>query len=80
MTDSDLGPQPEPVIEPGEPHPGGVDSIDGASRTDAHDLPPENNPAVEDALPDEMKEAEDTHTQATKDDGEDVDPEEESPA
>ena len=24
---SDLGPQPEPVIEPGEPNPGGVDAI-----------------------------------------------------
>jgi hypothetical protein len=80
MTDSDLGPQPEPEIEPGEPNPGGADAIDRVDRADPHDLDPENNPAVEDALPDEMKQTEDTHTEATKDDGDDVDPEEESPA
>ena len=43
------------------------------------DLDPDDNPAVEDALPDEMKQGEDTDTEATKSDGEDVDPDEEAP-
>jgi hypothetical protein len=89
MTDQDLGPQPEPEIEPGEPHPGGADAVDGGDGVDGEfsepdpagrDLHPDKNPAVEDALPDEMTETEDTDTEATKSDGEDVDVEEESPA
>ena len=92
--DSDLGPAPEPEIEPGEPNPGGVDAINFADGAEAvvekgapppppamRDLDPDSNPAVEDALPDEMKEGEDTTTEATKSDGDtDVDPKEESPA
>ena len=89
MTDQDPGPKPEPETEPGEPHPGGVDAVDGGDGVDgefaepdppSRDLDPELNPAVEDALPDEMKETEETDTEATKGDGEDVDVEEESPA
>jgi hypothetical protein len=89
MTDQDLGPQPEPEIEPGEPNPGGADAVDGGDGVDGEfaepepagrDLAPDKNPAVEDALPDEMTETEDTDTEATKGDGEDVDVEEESPA
>ena len=80
MTDSDLSPAPEPEIEPGEPNPGGIDAIDGHDGVDPHDLAPEDNPAIEDALPDEMTETEDTETEATKSDGRDVEPEEESPA
>ncbi len=83
----DLGPRPEPEIEPGDPNPGGVDatpSSDGVDTATAEnplprDLDPDDNPAVEDALPEEMKEGEDTSTEATKDGG-DVPPEEESPA
>ncbi len=95
--DHDLGPTPEPQIEPGETNPGGVDAIefpDGAraqsAQTDGaepeapvmRDLDPDSNPAVEDALPDEMKQGEDTSTEATKGDGDgdDVDSDEESPA
>ncbi|WP_232677441.1 hypothetical protein [Nocardioides sp. R-C-SC26] len=92
MSDDDLGPRPEPQIEPGEPDPGGPDAVpfsdgftgdgedDGAPLV--ADLDPADNPAVEDALPDEMRQPEDTSTQATRDeDGEsDVDQEEESPA
>ncbi len=94
--DNDLGPAPEPEIEPREPNPGGVDAItysdgaeaagdevDGAAPV-MRDLDPDANPAVEDALPDEMKQGEDTSTEATKSEegseGADVDPEEESPA
>jgi hypothetical protein len=82
----DLGPMPEPEIEPGEPNPGGADAlpVDDDDTTPA-DLDPENNPAVDespDPLKEVLSEREDTETEATRaDDGsEDVDPEEESPA
>jgi hypothetical protein len=75
MPDADLGPKPDPEIEPGEPKPGGVDAIphgDGVDGETAEphpipaDLDPEDNPAVEDALPDEVKQGEDTSTKATE--------------
>ncbi len=95
MTDSDLGDQPDPVIEPGEPNPGGVDATVDSDGVDTEtsdgdpilrDLDPDSNPAVEDALPDEMKRSEDTDTKATKKTGEESgsddegDSDEESPA
>jgi hypothetical protein len=91
MSRSDLGPQPEPEIEPGEPLPGGVDAVPEADGVDGEfsdpdpaprDLDPARNPAVEDVMPDEMFEGEDTSTEATEDgDGEsDTKGEEESPA
>jgi len=91
MTRGDLGPQPEPQIEPGEPLPGGVDAVDSADGVDGEfsepdppgrDLDPERNPAVEDVMPDEMFETEDTSTEATEDDEgkPDTAGEEESPA
>ncbi len=88
MSEPDLGPRPDPQIEPGEPNPGGVDAVDASDGVDGEtatgdpaprDLDPDDNPAVEDALPDEMKQGEDTDTEATKSDGEDVDPDEEAP-
>lgn len=88
MSDPDLGPQPDPEIEPGEPNPGGPDAMPNSDGVDgevaepdplARDLDPEDNPAVEDALPDEVKQTEDTDTEATKD-GDEVSPQEESPA
>ncbi|MGA8845702.1 MAG: hypothetical protein WB471_03715 [Nocardioides sp.] len=92
--DNDLGPAPEPEIEPREPNPGGVDAInytdgaeasadegDGPAPPALRDLDPDSNPAVEDALPDEAKQSEDTTTEATKGDGDtEVDPTDESPA
>jgi hypothetical protein len=89
MPDKDLGPKPDAEIEPGEPNPGGVDAVNGGDgvdnetaepNPDPRDLDPKNNPAVEDALPDDLTRTEDTDTQATKGDGEDVEPEKESPA
>lgn len=89
---SDLGPKPDAEIEPGEPNPGGADAIEASDGVDGEaadgdpdprDLDPERNPAVEDALPDEMKQGEDTETEATKEGGEDQDEDdaqEESPA
>ncbi|VXB66485.1 hypothetical protein [Nocardioides sp. AX2bis] len=80
------GPKPEPEAEPGEVDPGGADAVhhaDGAERSDAvpADLDPSLNPAVDDALPDEMRQGEDTDTKATREDedADDVDPEDESP-
>lgn len=69
--ESDLGPKPEPQIEPGEPHPGGVDAIDGGGDTfdepTVPDLDPDSNPAVEDAAPDEIKELDDTKQEGESD-------------
>jgi hypothetical protein len=99
--DSDLGPPPEPQIEPGEPNPGGADAIsypDGAEAAAEdgetpppvmRDLDPDSNPAVDDAMPDEMKQTEDTSTEATEkdaddagegDEGDEVDAKDEAPA
>jgi hypothetical protein len=65
----DLGPRPDPQIEPGEPNPGGADAID-ADQDAGHqipDLPTAKNPAVdEDATPDEVQQTEDTATAGTE--------------
>ncbi len=68
MPDEDLGPKPEPKIEPGEPNPGGVDAIDAEDGEPAiPDLPIGKNPVTDDvAMPDEVKQTEDTSTQATE--------------
>lgn len=70
MTNDDLGPKPEPEIEPGEPNPGGVDAIDEDPMPEPviPDLTVAKNPAVdEDAAPEELSEGEDTSTDATED-------------
>ncbi len=73
MSDDNLGPKPDAEIEPGETNPGGADAIDaGEKAPTVHDLDPDRNPAVEDALPDEMKEGEDTSTKATESSGEEA--------
>lgn len=83
---SDLGPMPTPRIEPGEPNPGGVDAVeDDSGPILIPDLTPEENPAIEEKVPDplvdEVKGAEDTSTTATRSaDGADDQPEKESPA
>ncbi len=86
MNSQSPGPKPEPEAEPGEVNPGGADAVhsasaDGVERSDAlpADLDPSRNPAVDDVLPDEMRQGEDTETKATNDD-EDAQPEDESPA
>jgi hypothetical protein len=82
---SDLGPQPDPKIEPGEPNPGGVDAVDGGANGTIPDLTPDENPSLEEKAPETVKqevaEGEDTSTKATRDDeGENDEPEKESPA
>lgn len=65
----DLGPMPEPSIEPGEPNPGGADALDtGEQEVVVPDLPPESNPATEDS-PVATREREDTSTKATRSPG-----------
>jgi hypothetical protein len=68
-TDHDLGPMPEPQIEPGEPNPGGPDAIEDEpdpKDLSTRDLSPDDNPAVEDKAPAVLKEGEDTSTKATR--------------
>jgi len=82
MSKDDLGPKPEPEIEPGEPAPGGADAVEEMEHTNptTRDLSTKDNPAVDDVeVPDEMQEGEDTSTQATRDE-ESMSGEKESPA
>lgn len=82
----DLGEQPEPKIEPGEPNPGGVDALPEEDDVVPADLGPDSNPSVKespDPLKEVLEEGEDTETEATKAaDGsdDDVDTEHDSPA
>ena len=85
MSTEDLGPMPEPTIEPGEPNPGGVDAKPNDSVGTIPDPPVGDNPAIAEKVPEpmrqEVEEAEDTSTRATEaSDGEDAEPEKESPA
>ncbi|WP_395695911.1 hypothetical protein [Nocardioides sp.] len=82
---ADLGPQPTPTIEPGEPNPGGVDALPENEDHTVPDLAPEDNPSLDGSVPDPLKESvaegEDTSTEATRsEDGEHDEPERESPA
>lgn len=79
----DLGEQPEPVTEPGEPNPGGVDARPEQDEVVPADLGPDTNPAVEetpDPLKNVLEEGEDTATEATEDPDSATKPEDESPA
>ncbi len=61
----DLGPRPDAEIEPGDPEPGGADSMPAGDEVPVPaDLDPKANPAVEEHAPDdvleEMKKPDDT--------------------
>jgi hypothetical protein len=58
MTDEELSPMPEPYAEEPQLVPGGVDALDDdpADAGLARDLNPDDNPAVDDVLPDEIAE------------------------
>jgi hypothetical protein len=58
MTKEELSPMPEPYAEEPQLVPGGVDALDDdpADAGLARDLNPDDNPAVDDALPDEIAE------------------------
>jgi hypothetical protein len=66
----DLGPMPEPRIEPGEPAPGGVDALPEPAVHLIPDLGVSENPALEDKAPEpvveEVDDGEDTSTAATR--------------
>ncbi len=75
-----LGEMPDAQVEPREPNPGGADALPQDDEpAEAADLDPDKNPAVEPEVPEVLKEGEDTDTEATRN-GDDVAPEEESPA
>ena len=84
---SDLGPMPEPAIEPREPNPGGPDAKPDDANGTIPDPPVSDNPSIAEKVPEpmlhEVEEGEDTSTKATR--GEsghaaDAEPEKESPA
>jgi hypothetical protein len=58
MTNEELSPMPEPYTEEPQLVPGGVDALeeDPADNGLARDLDPDANPAVDDALPEEIAE------------------------
>ena len=58
MTNEELSPMPEPYAEEPQLVPGGVDALeeDPADTGLARDLSPDDNPAVDDVLPDEIAE------------------------
>jgi hypothetical protein len=85
VTTDDLGPMPEPAIEPGEPNPGGVDAEPDDTNGTIPDPPVSENPSIAEKVPESLKqeveEPEDTSTEATESaDGADEEPEKESSA
>ena len=92
MSDGEIGNKPEPQTQPPEHFPGGADAIeedgkygDNGAAGDApgapatRDLQPEDNPAVEDAMPEEIAEADDKQ-QEPDDDSDHEDKPHEPPA
>jgi len=76
----DLGDQPQPVIEPAEPPPGGVDAVEDAQYDTAPVVPNlirVGNAPLKDEVPDELTEPEQTEDGATNDGA--SDPEQEAP-
>ena len=73
MADDTLSPQPDPVIEPGEPNPGGADAVDEAPHPPLpRDLDPGDNPVDDEGVPDEVTEPDDKE-QAPAGDSTDLD-------
>lgn len=66
MNDKDLGPQPDPITEEPQLHPGGADAVkpDEEDNGLGRDLDPEDNPAVDDVLPEGVAERDDEKKQA----------------
>jgi len=78
---TDLGEQPRPEIEPGEPPPGGVDAVDESLYEEqplVPDLTPVGNERGKDEMPDALAEPEETEDGATSDGA--SNPEQEDPA
>lgn len=82
---ANLGPRPDPEIEPGEPNPGGVDAKPDDANGTIPDPPVSDNPSIAEKVPEpllkEVEGGEDTSTEATESpDGADHDPKKEAPA
>lgn len=82
---SDLGPMPDPEIEPAPENPGGADAINdhapfAGDEKDVlgRDLDPERNPQVEEHVPDEISQLDDKKQEGEGDGA--SNPEEEDPA
>lgn len=56
MSNEDLSPMPTPTTQDPELYPGGVDALaeDPADNGLGRDLSPDDNPAIDDVLPDEI--------------------------
>ena len=84
MSEDKLGPMPDPVVEPPADNPGGADAINddapftGDGGVLARDLHPEDNPGVEDQMPEELGQTDDKQQEPSDDAGDD--PEVEEPA
>jgi hypothetical protein len=71
----DLGPKPDPDVEEPELFPGGPDAVDTPERYHngldpaARDLDPDDNPAVDDATPDEISQPDDKKQEPNGDSG-----------
>ena len=61
MNNDELSPMPTPFTEEPELEPGGADALEGdpADTGLGRDLSPEDNPAVDDVLPDEISDPDD---------------------
>ena len=72
MTNEELSPMPEPYAEEPQLVPGGIDALeeDPADAGLARDLSPDDNPAVDDVLPDQIAEP-DEKSQAPEGEAED---------
>jgi hypothetical protein len=76
MSEDKLGPMPEPETEPAPENPGGADAIneDAPFAGDqpgpyGRDLHPDNNPQVEDRVPDEIGEPDEKQQEPDEDSG-----------
>jgi hypothetical protein len=79
MIEDKLGPMPEPVVEPPDDNPGGADAIndDVPFSGDqpvvlSHDLNPDANPGVDEAMPDELSHPEEKQQENEGDDDEEA--------
>jgi len=78
-----LGPMPDPEVEPAPENPGGADAINddppfAGDDSLGRDLDPQRNPQVEDHAPDEISQPEDKQQEGEGDGA--SNPEEEDPA
>jgi hypothetical protein len=87
MSDDEMGDKPEPYTQSPEHFPGGADAIDDSGKYGdtpggpaTRDLGPEDNPAVEDALPDDIAAPDDKQQESDDETGKNEDQPTEPPA